>query len=244
MECEGIIQGWKGLPAVVILRVEHRELWEWMMPTYNTALETYVRKTFAVEDEILKYIREQTPLKGLPAISVKPEEGRFLQFLVAASGARAALEVGTLGGYSGTWIARGLPPDGHLITLEREAHHAAVAEEHFRLAGLAQRTKVLVGDAHESLRSLDAEGPFDFVFIDAEKDGYPAYLEWALAHTKPGSVIAAHNVFRHGAIVDANDQSPTTKIMREFNRRLAENPQLISHVFPAGDGLAVAVVRA
>ncbi len=214
------------------------------MPTYNTALETYVRKTFAVEDEILEYIREQTPIKGLPAISVKPEEGRFLQFLVAASGARSALEVGTLGGYSGTWIARGLPQDGRLITLEREAHHAAVAEEHFRLAGLEQRTEVLVGNAHELLLSLDAKGPFDFVFIDAEKDGYPAYLDWALAHTKPGSVIAAHNTFRHGAIVDSHDQSLATKKMREFNRRLAESPQLISHIFPAGDGLAIAVVRA
>lgn len=214
------------------------------MPTYNTALETYVRDTFAVEDEILKYIREQTPIKGLPAISVKPEEGRFLQFLVAVSGARTALEVGTLGGYSGTWIARGLPLDGCLITLEREAHHAAVAEEHFRLAGLERQTEVLVGDAHELLRSLDAKGPFDFVFIDAEKDEYPAYLDWALAHTELGSVIVAHNVFRHGAIVDPNDQSPTTKKMREFNRRLAESPQLISHIFPAGDGLALAVVRA
>ncbi len=213
------------------------------MPTYNAALETYVRDTFAVEDEILKRIREQTPARGLPAISVKPEEGRFLQFLVAASGAHTALEIGTLGGYSGTWIVRGLPQDGLLTTLEKEAHHAAVAEEHFRLAGLEERTKILVGDAHALLRSLDAEDPFDFVFIDAEKDGYPAYLDWVLDHTKPGSVIAAHNVFRHGAIVDTTDQEPTTVIMRGFNRRLAESRQLISHVFPAGDGLAIAVVR-
>lgn len=213
------------------------------MPMYNAALETYVRDTFAVEDEILKRIREQTPTRGLPAISVKPEEGRFLQFLAAASGARNALEIGTLGGYSGTWIARGLPQDGLLITLEKDAHNAAVAEDHFRLAGLEERTKILVGDAHALLRSLDEETPFDFVFIDAEKDGYPAYLDWVLDHTIPGSVIAAHNVFCYGAIVDSKNQEPTTEIMRGFNRRLAESEELISHVFLAGDGLAIAVVR-
>jgi len=211
------------------------------MPTYNAALENYLRETFAVEDEVLRLIRKQTPEKGLPAISVKPEEGRFLQFLVAACGARTAVEIGTLGGYSGTWITRGLPPDGRLITLEKESHHAAVAEEHFRLAGLEERTRVLVGDAHKLLRELDTDGPVDFVFIDAEKDGYPAYLDWALANTKPGGVIAAHNVFRHGAIVDPNNEEARTQIMRGFNQRLAADQNLISHVFPAGDGLAIAV---
>jgi predicted O-methyltransferase YrrM len=214
------------------------------MPTYNAALENYLRDTFAVEDEVLKSIRKQTPEKGLPAISVKPEEGRFLQFLVVACGARTAVEIGTLGGYSGTWIARGLPPEGCLITLEKEHHHAMVAEEHFRLAGLEERTRVLVGDAHLLLRQIDAEGPFDFVFIDAEKDGYPEYLDWALAHIRPRGVIAAHNVFRHGAIVDPGNEEFRTQIMRGFNQRLAADPNLISHIFPAGDGLAIAVRKA
>jgi caffeoyl-CoA O-methyltransferase len=214
------------------------------MPTYNAALENYLRETFAVEDPILKRIRKQTPEKGLPAISIKPEEGRFLQFLVAAIGARNAVEIGTLGGYSGTWIARGLPLDGRLITLEKEPHHALVAKEHFKLAGLEERTKVLVGDAHKLLRKLDRDGPIDFVFIDADKDGYPAYLDWALANAKPGGVIAAHNVFRHGAIVDPSNDETRTQIMREFNRRLATDQNLISHVFPAGDGLAIAVKKA
>lgn len=213
------------------------------MPTYNAALEKYLRETFAVEDDILRLIREQTRKKGLPAISVKPEEGRFLQFLVATCGARTAVEIGTLGGYSGTWIARALPEDGSLITLEKEAHHAAVAEEHFRLAALQDRTTILVGDAHALLQSIVSEGPFDFVFIDAEKEGYPAYLDWALANTRPGGVIAAHNVFRHGAIADPNNKEPLTRVMREFIERLITARQLISHVFPAGDGLAIAVIK-
>lgn len=213
------------------------------MPTYNAKLENYLRETFAVEDEILLLIREQTWEKGLPAISVKPEEGRFLQFLVTTCGARTAVEIGTLGGYSGTWIARGLPEGGNLITLEKDAHHAAVAEEHFRLAALQDRITILVGNAHTLLQSIIPEGPFDFVFIDAEKEGYPAYLDWALDNTRPGGVIAAHNVFRKGAIADPNNKEPLTRAMREFIQRLTTTPKLISHVYPAGDGLAIAVIK-
>ena len=213
------------------------------MPTYNDALEAYLRRTFAAEDATLKTIREQTPTKGLPAISVKAEEGRFLQFLVAVSGARLALEIGTLGGYSGVWIARGLPPGGRLITLEKEARHAVVAEEHFNLAGVSDRVEIRVGDAHELLQSLQAEGPFDFIFVDAEKEGYPDYLDWALVNLNSGGVIAAHNVFRHGAITDPNNHENRTEIMRSFNQRLANEPRLIAHIFPAGDGMAIAVLR-
>ena len=98
-----------------------------------------------------------------------------------------------------------MPEDGRLITLEKEAHHAQVAEKHFQLAGLESRTQIHVGNAHEILQSLNAEGPFDFVFIDAEKDGYPAYLDWALSNTRPGGVIAVHNVFRLGDSVDPDN---------------------------------------
>ncbi|NIS81800.1 MAG: O-methyltransferase [Anaerolineales bacterium] len=213
------------------------------MPTYNDELESYLRRTFAAEDEVLKKIREQTPAKGLPAISVKPEEGRFLQFLTAASGAQLALEVGTLGGYSGVWIARGLPPGGRLITLEKEARHAAVAKEHFNLAGVSDRVEVRIGDAHEMLPLLRKEGPFDLIFIDAEKESYPAYLDWALANINPGGVIAAHNVFRHGAITDPANHESQTQTMRAFNQRMANEPRLIAHVFPAGDGMAIAVLK-
>jgi predicted O-methyltransferase YrrM len=213
------------------------------MPTYNDKLETYLRQTFAVEDEILTSIREQTPLRGLPAIAVKPEEGRFLQFLTAACGARLALEIGTLGGYSGTWIARGLPADGRLITLEKEPDHAAVAKDHFQIAGVSDRVEVRVGKAQDLLPDLQSQGPFDFIFIDAEKEGYPSYLDWALDNLRPGGIVAAHNAFRHGAITDPYSHSPDTEAILQFNQRLAEDSRLVSNIIPTGDGLAVAVMK-
>ena len=213
------------------------------MPVYNEAIETYVRETFAVEDEILSTIRSEIPQRGLPEITVRPEEGRFLQFLVAASGARLALEIGTLGGYSGVWIARGLSPGGKLITLEVSEQHAAVAADHFEMAGVADKVDLRVGDAHDLLQGLANEGPFDFVFIDAEKEGYPAYLDWAEANLRPRGMVAGHNAFRHGAIVDASDHDPNAVAMRRFNERLANDDRFISTVFPAGDGTAVAVLR-
>ena len=213
------------------------------MPTYDDALEAYLRKNFAIEDEVLTTIRENITARGLPKISINPEDGRFLEFIVAASGVRLALEIGTLGGYSGTWIARGLPDDGRLITIELDSEHASVAANNFRLAGLAERVDIRVGDAHQLLPELSIEGPFDFIFIDAEKEGYPAYLEWALENLQPGGVVAGHNVFGHGDVVDASDTSEQTEALRAFNRRLAEDPQMVSLIFPAGDGMAVAVRR-
>lgn len=213
------------------------------MPTYDDTLEKYLREHFAVEDEVLISIRANIVARGLPQITIKPEEGRFLEFIVAASGANRALEIGTLGGYSGTWIVRGLPDEGRLITLERDREHAVVAEENFRLAGIAERVDIRVGDAHQLLPELRAEGPFDFVFIDAEKEGYPAYLDWALENLQPGGIVAGHNAFSHGDVVDAEDTRERTKALRLFNRRLAEDPRMVSLIFPAGDGTTFAVQR-
>lgn len=213
------------------------------MPTYDNNLEGYLREHFAVEDDVLITIRENIAAHGLPHMTIKPEEGRFLEFLVAASGVRLALEIGTLGGYSGTWIARGLPDQGRLITIEKDPERAVVAEENFRLAGFAERVDIRVGDAHQLLPELSAEGPFDFVFIDAEKEGYPAYLDWALENLQPGGIVAGHNAFGHGDVVDAADTSGRTEALRAFNRRLAEDPRMISLIFPAGDGTAFAVRR-
>jgi len=213
------------------------------MPTYDDSLEAYLRENFAIEDDVLTAIRENIAARGLPHISINPEDGRFLEFIVAASGARLALEIGTLGGYSGTWIARGLPDDGRLITIEANPEHASVAEHNFRLAGLAERVELRVGDAHQLLPELRTEGPFDFIFIDAEKKGYPEYLDWALENLQAGGIVAGHNAFGHGAVVDAADMSERNEALRAFNRRLAEDPRLISLIFPAGDGMAVAVRR-
>ncbi len=213
------------------------------MPTYNDVLEKYIRETFAAEDEILQTIRSEIPRRGLPEITIRPEEGRFLQFIVAASGARQAVEIGTLGGYSGVWIARGLPVGGKLITLELSEEHAAVAADHFEMAGVADKVDLRVGDAHDLLQDLTSEGPFEFVFIDAEKEGYPAYLDWAEANLRPRGIVAGHNAFRHGAIVDSADHDPNAVAMRSFNERLANDDRFISTVFPAGDGTAMGVLR-
>ncbi len=213
------------------------------MPTYDNNLEGYLREHFAVEDDVLITIRENIAAHGLPQMTIKPEEGRFLEFLVAASSVRLALEIGTLGGYSGTWIARGLPDQGRLITIEKDPERAVVAEENFRLAGFAERVDIRVGNAHQLLPELSAEGPFDFVFIDAEKEGYPAYLDWALENLQPGGIVAGHNAFGHGDVVDTADTSGRTEALRAFNNRLAEDPRMISLIFPAGDGTAFAVRR-
>jgi caffeoyl-CoA O-methyltransferase len=209
------------------------------MPTYNEGLERYARSMFGQEDEILQMIRAQIAARGLPPITVKPEEGRFLQFITAAAGVRRALEIGTLGGYSGTWIARGLASGGSLVTLERDEAHAAVAREHFRLAGVEERVTVKVGDAHALLPGLSASGPYDLVFIDAEKEGYGRYLDWALENLAPGGLVAGHNAFSHGAVIDEEDLSERAVVLREFNRRLAQDERLVSVIFPAGDGIAV-----
>ena len=213
------------------------------MPIYNEALEKYVRETFSAEDEILSTIRSEIPRRGLPEITVRPEEGRFLQFIVAASGARMAVEIGTLGGYSGVWIARGLPPGGKLITLELSAEHAAVAADHFEMAGVADKVELRVGDAHDLLQDMSNEGPFEFVFIDAEKEGYPAYLDWADANLRPRGIVAGHNAFSFGTIVESSDSDPRVAAMQLFNERLASDDRFISTIFPAGDGTTVAVLR-
>jgi caffeoyl-CoA O-methyltransferase len=211
------------------------------MPIYSDLLSEYIQELFAPEDEILRQIRDRSAARGLPPISVKPEEGRFLQFLAAASGASRALEIGTLGGYSGTWICRGLPASGTLITLEKEPEHAILAREHFALARLTDRVEVRVGDAHDLLGTMGDGGLFGFIFIDAEKAGYPEYLDWALPHLARGGIVAAHNAFRRGSVVDSADQEDDAIALRRFNTQLASAPGLISTIFPAGDGTAFGI---
>ena len=212
------------------------------MPVYDDRFASYITNEFARPDAVLEQVLANIPARGLPQITIKPEEGRFLQFLARANGSRQAVEVGTLGGYSGIWIARGLPADGRLVTLEMEPKHAEVAREHFALAGLSDRVDVRLGDAKALLPGLAAEGPFDFCFIDAEKLGYGTYLDWALKNVRPGGIITAHNAFRGGALLDTSNHNEDTEYMREFNLRFAKEPRLLSTIFPAGDGLLMGVV--
>jgi predicted O-methyltransferase YrrM len=211
------------------------------MTTYRDSLSVYVSQVFAVEDPILKRIRQDIPRMGLPAINISPEEGRFLQLLVRACKARRALEFGALGGYSGIWIARGLVEAGKLITLEVDAYHAQVARDHFAAAGVSQQVEVRLGEAHKLLNDLAAEGPYDFVFIDADKIGYPDYFEWSLENTSPGAIITAHNAFQGGRIVSEQAADEGTRVIRALNQRVASDSRLISSIFPAGDGTLVAL---
>jgi caffeoyl-CoA O-methyltransferase len=201
----------------------------------------YISELFARQDPALIRAREGSLKQGLPAISIQPEEGRFLQLLVRLCGTKLALEIGTLGGYSGIWIARGLVEGGKLITLEKESLHAEVAREHFTLAGVAERVDLRIGEAQDWLPRLRAEGPFDFVFIDADKPGYPAYFAWALENTRLGGVIAAHNALRGGKVAEQGEHDENTRIIRLLNRQAADDPRLISTIHPGGDGMLVAV---
>ncbi|NDJ78854.1 MAG: O-methyltransferase [Chloroflexi bacterium] len=211
-------------------------------PEVQRGLTRYIRQHFAPEDDLLRSVRASTPEKGLPQIEIRPEEGKMLQFLVALSSARRVLEIGTLAGYSGIWLARGLPEGGTLITLELDPKHAEVAREHFKLAGVSDRIEIMVGNAHESLQKLASEAPFDMVFIDAEKEGYPAYLDWAVAHVPSGGLITAHNAFRGGAIVDDGGDERVTGT-RAFLEAMAQHARLFSTIIPVGDGIAAAVVK-
>ena len=211
------------------------------MTIYNDQINQYISNLFAVEDPPLSIARQDSPKHGLPTINITPEEGRFLQFLARASGSRKAVEIGTLGGYSGIWIALGLLPGGKLITLDKETKHAEVAQMHFAAAGLSEVIELRIGDAHQLLIQLSAEGPFDFVFIDAEKPGYPAYFDWALENLRLGGIVAAHNAFRKGSVAGLAKDDENSELMRQFNQQVANESRLISTIYPAGDGTVISV---
>lgn len=213
------------------------------MTTYNKGQNPYT-DPLTLHDEGLRRAWEDTPKRGLPPISIKPEEGSFLQFLVTATGSRRALEIGTLGGYSGIWIARGLPPGGKLITLEKEARYAQVALEHFTAAGMGDRVEIRVGDAHELLTQMEQNVLFDFIFIDAEKTGYLAYYNWAVEHTQTGGVIAAHDAYRDHSATGVGLENSTDTILTAFYHRVSQDPRVFSTIYPAGNGMILAVKAA
>lgn len=204
--------------------------------------EDYLCALFAPEDELLVALREEADRTGLPPIAVSPDAGRLLQVLLRTAGARRVLEVGTLGGYSAIWMARALPHDGRLLTLEADPRHAAFARRYLARAGLADRVEVREGRALELLPALDGE-QFDAVFLDADKEPLPTYLEWAIRLLRPGGLVIADNALWGGRVVDATVDDPATRGVREFNRRLATDPRLTGIVVPTHDGVAIGVVR-
>jgi caffeoyl-CoA O-methyltransferase len=215
-----------------------------------TTVDRYVEGLFIGEDAALDAAVAASRSAGLPAIQVSPVQGRLLHLLALLVRARRILEIGTLGGYSTIWLARALPEDGRLISLEREARHAEVARANLARAGVAARVDVRVGRALDTLAVLGTEGvePFDLVFIDADKDTYLEYLQWALRLTRSGSLIVADNVVRRGVIPVPGEDGARALAVQRFNAALAAEPRLTATILPlAGskgfDGMALAVVR-
>ena len=209
-------------------------------------IDAYVEDLFSPSDEILEAALRDSRRAGLPEINVSPNQGRLLQLLTEIAGARRILEIGTLGGYSAIYFARALPDDGALISLEIDEHHAAVARNNIERAGLTEKVEVQVGDAHELLASLieDDEGPFDVIFIDADKESYPEYLDASLQLVRTGSLILGDNTIRGGTVLDPKEE--TARATREFNERVARDPRLFGITLPLIreriDGLTIARV--
>jgi caffeoyl-CoA O-methyltransferase len=202
----------------------------------------YISALFAREDELLLALREEADRTGLPPIAISPDEGRLLQVLLTSINARSVLEVGTLGGYSAIWMARVLPPDGRLVTIEIEPSHARFAERYVERAGLSDRVEVRIGRALDLLPAFDGE-KFDVMFLDADKEPLVTYLEWAFRLVRPGGFVIADNALWGGRVFDQEADDEKTVAVREFNRRLATDPRVVGIVVPTHDGVAIGVVR-
>jgi predicted O-methyltransferase YrrM len=199
-----------------------------MSETLWKNVDQYLAEKLLAEDSALAQVVERNTSAGLPAIDVSPLQGKFLHLLAKIQGARRILELGTLGGYSTIWLARALPSDGKVITLELEEKHARVARENLANAGIFERVEIRVGPALDSLTRLQAEhqAPFDFVFIDADKVNTAAYFEGAVKLCRPGSVIVADNVVRKGQICDGASQDANVLGMRRFMEAVAKHPRV------------------
>ena len=215
-----------------------------------TEVDRYVEDLFGLDDEALAAAIESSRAAGLPQIQVTPALGKLLSVLARSVGAQRILEIGTLGGYSTIWLARALPEGGHLATLEIDQHHADVARANLDRAGLSDRAEVVVGPARDTLDRMIAanEQPFDLIFIDADKDGYPDYLERSLRLSRPGTLIVADNVVRGGEIVTAGHPDPRVAGVQRFNEMLAHDPRVSATILQTVgekgyDGIAVALVE-
>lgn len=208
----------------------------------HDGLDRYVRRLFAQEDDRLREIRRRADEAGLPRIQLPPATARAVQLLLRASGARRVVEVGTLAGYSAVWIARALPADGRLTTLELDPERAEMARRSVEAAGLAERVEVREGDAVDTLAALGPDGGWDAVFLDADKERYSAYLEEAARLLRPGGLLMADNAFWKGLVLAPESSSDERAVLiHDFNRRLAADPRFDATILPVGDGLAAAV---
>ena len=214
-----------------------------------TAVDNYITDCFVPGDPALEAALAASDAAGLPSINVAPNQGKLLMLLARAIGARRILEIGTLGGYSTIWLARGLSPNGRLITLEANPAFAEVARANIARAGLGETVEGRVGRAIDTLPGLAAESPFDLIFIDADKSGTPGYFQWAVRLSRRGSLIIVDNVVREGAILDAASDDPNVQGMRRFFELAATDPRVsgtaLQTVGSKGhDGLAILLVTA
>lgn len=212
-------------------------------------VDDYICERLLGSDEVLELALRDSDETGLLNYFVAPTQGKLLNILVRMQGARRILELGTLAGYSTIWLARALPEGGRLITVEIQPEYAAIAQKNIALAGLSHLVEIRVGKAIDVLPSLQAEGlaPFDLIFIDADKAGYPEYLEWSLKLSRPGTVIIGDNVVRKGQLADPTSSDPRVIGVRRFIEQIAQNPRLSATVIQTVgskgyDGFAVAIV--
>lgn len=219
-----------------------QELW--------TSVDAYLGDVLVRQDKHLDDAVAASDAAGLPSIQVSPPQGKLLEILILMMKAKNILEVGTLGGYSTIWMARSLPPDGRVVTLEIDPKHAEVAQENFKRAGLAKKIELRVGNARDIMPAMIDEGmgPFDFVFIDADKASNPDYFGWALRMSRPGTVIIVDNVIRDGHIIESDSEDASVQGVRRLNELMSNsagiNVTALQTVGVKGyDGFSVALVQ-
>jgi predicted O-methyltransferase YrrM len=215
-----------------------------------TAVDQYITDALVPPDADLDFVLQASEKAGLPSIQVAANQGKFLMLLAQIQGAQNILELGTLGGYSTIWLARALPSGGRLITLEADPKHAEVARAGFKRAGLDDVIELRLGPALQTLSQLASEGcgPFDFIFLDADKDNYPAYFPWLLKLSRPGTIIVADNMVRNGDVLDPNNKDPRVIGVRRFYELMAAESRMeataIQTVGNKGyDGFAIMTVK-
>lgn len=214
-----------------------------------TSVDNYITETLLGSDDATERAVEASDAAGLPSIQVSAAQGKLLEIIARVQGAKRILEVGTLGGYSTIWMARALPADGRLVTIEIDPKHAEVAESNIQRAGLSQKVEVLVGNARDILPDVARRGkpPFDLSFIDADKPSIPVYFDWALRMSRPGSLIIVDNVVREGAVIDAASEDASVQGVRRLNEIMAADPRITSTVIQTVgikgyDGFSIALV--
>jgi caffeoyl-CoA O-methyltransferase len=207
-------------------------------------LAAYVDRTFHLDDPVLADIQATADREGLPAIQVSRFDGRMIELLTRSARARRAVEIGTLAGYSAVNIIRGLTDDGMLYTFEYDPRHAKVAEANIQKHGYGKRARVFVGKARDRLPEIVKEGPFDLVFIDADKESYPFYLAWAEENLRAGGIVLCDNAFAWGNVADpkkTNGSDESATAIDTTNRRLADSGRFRAMMLPTGEGLAMGV---